>query len=73
MQSSGAEAALVLVMILVVFVYPALALGRIAGRLGKSPRRYGLLALVPLGSLVALGLLAFGEAAPRGQAVRGRA
>lgn len=59
------EGLLILVLILVVFIYPALCLSRIAGKLGRSPTRYALFSLLPLGSLVALGVLAFAGAQPR--------
>lgn len=59
MNNPGAQAAAGLLFVLIIFVYPALCIGRIAAQLGRRPRRYMLGALVPLGSLVALGVLAF--------------
>src|ERR1700712_837251 len=43
---------------LMVFVFPALCIGKIATKLGRSGIVFGLLAAIPLGLLVALGLLA---------------
>lgn len=65
MNNPGAQAAAGLLFVLIIFVYPALCIGRIAAQLGHRPRFYVLGALVPLGSLVALGVLAF--SAPQAQ------
>lgn len=70
MDNPGAQALGGLLVLLVVFVYPALCLSRIAGRMGRSPLRYGLISLIPLGSLVALGVLAF--SADPARAAQGR-
>lgn len=53
-----------LLLILVIFVYPAVCLSRIAARLGRNPTPYALGALIPLGSLVLLGVLAFSASPP---------
>ncbi|MCS6912998.1 MAG: hypothetical protein RMK29_18410 [Myxococcales bacterium] len=45
--------------VLLVLVYPAVCLGRIAARQGRRPWPYALLSLVPPLSLVLLGVLAF--------------
>lgn len=59
MDSPVAKGLLGVVVLLIIFVYPAVCISRLASRLGKSPVRYGLFSIIPLGSLVALGLLAF--------------
>lgn len=46
---------------LMVFVFPSLCMGKIATKLGRSGLVFGLLAAMPLGLLVALGLLALGS------------
>jgi hypothetical protein len=69
MNHPAVQAVLGVLCLLGVFVYPALCLSRIAARLGRRPLRYGLCSLLPLGSLVALGVLAFsGPPRPRGGA-----
>ena len=47
-----------LVGILLVVVFPALCIGRIADQLGRNGVRFALLSILPCGVLLALGLLA---------------
>lgn len=44
--------------VLFILILPALCIGKIAARLGRSGLAFFLLAAIPLGSLLALGLLA---------------
>lgn len=47
-----------LVGVLLIIVFPALCIGRIADQLGRSSVRFALLSILPCGVLIALGLLA---------------
>ncbi len=49
--------------LLLVVAYTATCFGKIASRLGKNPVLFGILCVVPMVNLVALGVLAFREQA----------
>lgn len=49
----------IVLMFLIVIVFPSLCIARIAFKMGKSSLLFGLLAAMPMGVLIALGLLAW--------------
>lgn len=52
------------VVLLVVLIYAGTCFGKIAGRLGRNPILFGILCLLPMVNLIALGVLAFHQSAP---------
>lgn len=63
---AAGELAIILFLVLLVMVYPAVCIARIANKLGRNGLSYGLLSVVPPMPLVLLGVLAFGGGPPDG-------